>query len=173
LGLSWRGWLIVLAGVPPGFLSNDCATLRPLLDEVVPGGRSELKIAQHFNATTEAIVGHACRLPDRKISSGALESNTSGACNTALGYYAGWNVSRAYNVISIGSMGGNVNNSAWIGNVCGETARTFSSISTIAVTITTESSASVVGDKGRDQQVTKRQTPAIRAARNPICLFTR
>jgi len=69
------GWLIVLAGVPLGFLSNDCATLRPLLDEVVPGGRSELKIAQRFNATTEAIVGHACRLPDRKISSGALAYN--------------------------------------------------------------------------------------------------
>jgi hypothetical protein len=49
--------------------------LRPLLDEVVPGGRSELKIAQHVNATTEAIVGQACRLPDRKISSGALACN--------------------------------------------------------------------------------------------------
>jgi len=54
---------------------NDCVTLRPSLDEAVPGGRSELKIAQRFNATTEAIVGHTCRLPDRKISSGALAYN--------------------------------------------------------------------------------------------------
>ena len=53
------------------------------------------------------------------VGFGALESNTTGVTNTALGYYAGWNVSTAYNVISIGSLGGNVNNSAWIGNVYG------------------------------------------------------
>jgi hypothetical protein len=54
---------------------------------------------------------------------GALSSNTTGTMNTAVGYYAGWNVSTAYNVISIGSMGGNVNNSAWIGNVYGATTQ--------------------------------------------------
>jgi hypothetical protein len=54
---------------------------------------------------------------------GALSSNTTGSSNTALGYYAGWNVSTAYNVISIGSLGGEVNNSAWIGNVYGTTTQ--------------------------------------------------
>jgi hypothetical protein len=57
------------------------------------------------------------------VGFGALESNTTGVMNTALGYYAGWNVNTAYNVISIGSMGGDVNNSAWIGNVYGVTTQ--------------------------------------------------
>jgi Chaperone of endosialidase len=57
------------------------------------------------------------------VGFGALESNTTGTSNTALGYYAGWNVSTAYNVISIGSLGDNVNNSAWIGNVYGVTTQ--------------------------------------------------
>ena len=54
---------------------------------------------------------------------GSLSSNTTGSSNIALGYYAGWNVSTAYNVISIGSLGGEVNNSAWIGNVYGTTTQ--------------------------------------------------
>ena len=57
------------------------------------------------------------------VGYGALESHTTGTMNTALGYYAGWNVSTAYNVISIGSLGGNVNNSAWMGNVYGITTQ--------------------------------------------------
>ena len=57
------------------------------------------------------------------VGYGALASHTTGTMNTALGYYAGWNVSTAYNVISIGSMGGNVDNSAWIGNVYGMTTQ--------------------------------------------------
>jgi len=54
---------------------------------------------------------------------GALSANTTGHMNTALGYYAGWNVTTANNVISIGSMGGNVDNSVWIDHVYGVTTQ--------------------------------------------------
>ena len=74
---------------------NDCATLRSLLDEVVPGGRSELKIAQRFNDATEAIVGHACRLPDRKISSGALALQRTADSATTL-----WRINHSRRAIS-------------------------------------------------------------------------
>jgi trimeric autotransporter adhesin len=57
------------------------------------------------------------------VGYGALQSNTTGVMNVGIGYYAGWNVSTAYNVISIGSMGGNVDNSAWISNVYGTTTQ--------------------------------------------------
>jgi len=57
------------------------------------------------------------------VGYGALSSNTTGSSNTALGYYAGWNVNTAYNVISIGSLGADVSNSTWIGNVYGITTQ--------------------------------------------------
>jgi hypothetical protein len=49
----------------------------------------------------------------------ALERNTTGNINAALGNFAGWNVTTASNVIAIGSLGANVSNSTWIGNVYG------------------------------------------------------
>ena len=52
---------------------------------------------------------------------GALSSSTSGTFNTALGWYAGWSVTDAFNVICIGSIGENVSNSTWIGSVYGIT----------------------------------------------------
>ena len=57
------------------------------------------------------------------VGYGALSSTTTGSSNTALGYYAGWNVTEAYNVISIGSLGANVSNSTWIGNIWGVTTQ--------------------------------------------------
>ena len=53
----------------------------------------------------------------------ALSSNTTGRTNTAVGYFAGVNVTDALNVISIGSSGGNVTNSTWIGNIYGATTQ--------------------------------------------------
>jgi hypothetical protein len=49
----------------------------------------------------------------------ALLRNTTGNINTALGVFAGWGVTTASNVIAIGSLGANVSNSTWIGNVYG------------------------------------------------------
>jgi hypothetical protein len=57
------------------------------------------------------------------VGYGALYSDTTGRSNTALGYYAGFNVTDALNVICIGSPGGNVTTSAWIGNVYGVTTQ--------------------------------------------------
>src|SRR5207253_7211243 len=48
---------------------------------------------------------------------------TTGSANTALGYYAGWSVTDAYNVICIGSLGANVSNSTWINNIYGVTTQ--------------------------------------------------
>ena len=53
------------------------------------------------------------------VGYGALYSDTTGRSNTALGYYAGFNVTDALNVICLGSLGENVSNSSWIGNVYG------------------------------------------------------
>jgi len=53
------------------------------------------------------------------VGYGALERNSTGAGNVALGYFAGWGVTTANGVISIGSLGANVSNSSWIGNVYG------------------------------------------------------
>jgi len=49
--------------------------------------------------------------------------NTTGLENTAVGISAGLNVTDALNVICIGSLGGNVSSSAWIGNVFGVTTQ--------------------------------------------------
>jgi hypothetical protein len=53
----------------------------------------------------------------------ALDSNTTGSSNIGLGYFAGFNVSTAFNVICIGSLGANVSNSTWMGNVYGITTQ--------------------------------------------------
>ena len=53
----------------------------------------------------------------------ALASNTTGLGNTAVGNDAGFNVTTANNVICIGSFGGNVSSSTWIGNVFGVTTQ--------------------------------------------------
>jgi len=52
---------------------------------------------------------------------GALSTNTNGANNTALGSFAGQGVTTASNVICIRSLGANVNNSCFIGNIRGVT----------------------------------------------------
>jgi hypothetical protein len=57
------------------------------------------------------------------VGYGALSSTTTGSSNTALGYYAGWSVTEANNVICIGSLGANVDNSTWISNVWGVTTQ--------------------------------------------------
>jgi hypothetical protein len=50
---------------------------------------------------------------------GALVNNTTGSSNIALGFNAGGLVTTADNVISIGSSGGNVSNTCFIGNIFG------------------------------------------------------
>jgi trimeric autotransporter adhesin len=55
------------------------------------------------------------------VGRGALSLNTSGGSNIALGFNAGLFVSTANNVISIGSVGADVSNSCFIGNIFGIT----------------------------------------------------
>ena len=52
----------------------------------------------------------------------ALEFNTTGGGNTALGQGAGLNVGTANNVICIGANGENVDNSCYIGQIFGQTS---------------------------------------------------
>ena len=56
------------------------------------------------------------------VGGGALSSNTSGINNTALGNVAGSNVTTANNVICIGTLGSNVDNSCYIGNIFNATS---------------------------------------------------
>ena len=53
------------------------------------------------------------------IGDRALVNNTTGNLNVALGFDAGGFVTTANNVICIGSLGSNVNNSCFIGNIAG------------------------------------------------------
>jgi len=53
------------------------------------------------------------------VGSGALFGNTTGTFNTALGYGAGINVTTASGVIAIGTPGGDVDNSCYIGGIYG------------------------------------------------------
>ena len=55
------------------------------------------------------------------VGTGAL-NNTTGSNNTAFGVGAGTNVTTANNVIAIGTDGGNVSDSCFIGNIFGATA---------------------------------------------------
>ena len=57
------------------------------------------------------------------IGAGALRNNSTGTANIALGRIAGLGVTTASNVISIGSLGGNVDNSCFIGNIYGTTTQ--------------------------------------------------
>ena len=56
------------------------------------------------------------------IGVNALEHNTTGRFNTALGYEAGGVVTTASNVICIGTVGNNVDNSCYIGQIFGATS---------------------------------------------------
>ena len=56
------------------------------------------------------------------IGVNALEHNTTGRFNTALGYQAGGVVTTASNVICIGTVGNNVDNSCYIGQIFGATS---------------------------------------------------
>ena len=56
------------------------------------------------------------------IGLGALGSNTTGSGNIALGRDAGLSVTTANNVISIGTVGANVSNSCFIGEIFGATS---------------------------------------------------
>src|SRR5215211_2847313 len=51
----------------------------------------------------------------------ALRNNTTGSSNIALGFSAGENVTTADNVISIGSVGADLSNSCFVGNIRGAT----------------------------------------------------
>jgi hypothetical protein len=55
----------------------------------------------------------------------ALGNNSTGRINTALSTSAGYNVTRADDVICIGGTGANVNNSCFIGNVRGVATESF------------------------------------------------
>src|SRR6266511_1588279 len=55
------------------------------------------------------------------VGRGALVNNTSGAGNVALGFNAGLFVTTANNVTTIDSVGANVDNSCFIGNIFGVT----------------------------------------------------
>ena len=57
------------------------------------------------------------------VGESALGSNRTGYGNTALGIFAGYGVTSARNVISIGSQGADVNDSCFIGNVYGVTTQ--------------------------------------------------
>ena len=56
------------------------------------------------------------------IGEQALYSNTTGSFNIALGRSAGFNVTTATNVICIGAVGNNVDNSCYIGNIFNATS---------------------------------------------------
>jgi trimeric autotransporter adhesin len=56
------------------------------------------------------------------VGEGALQTNTLGNNNIALGANAGSNVTTSSNVICIGALGANVNDSCYIGNIFGATS---------------------------------------------------
>jgi hypothetical protein len=56
------------------------------------------------------------------VGGGALDFNTTGIGNIALGYEAGFNVTTANSVICIGAFGNNVDNSCYIGNIFNATS---------------------------------------------------
>ena len=56
------------------------------------------------------------------IGNGALDNNTGGTFNIALGRFAGSAVTTADNVICIGASGENVSDSCYVGNIFGTTS---------------------------------------------------
>jgi hypothetical protein len=81
-----------------------------------------------LNTTGEENTGVGVNVLDNNTSGGlntavgfgALEAS-HGSHNTALGVNAGLNVTTADGVIAIGSLGGNTDNTCWIGNIFGKT----------------------------------------------------
>jgi hypothetical protein len=75
-----------------------------------------------FNNTAsgfEALNNNTSGAGNTAVGVGALVFNTTGSGNIALGGNAGGSITTASNVISIGSLGANVSNSTWIGNIYG------------------------------------------------------
>jgi uncharacterized coiled-coil protein SlyX len=64
-----------------------------------------------------ALFSHTAGFGNTAVGHLALYSNTAGEGNTALGDFAGYNVSTASGVICIGSLGVDVSNTTWIGNI--------------------------------------------------------
>jgi len=62
------------------------------------------------------------------VGFGSLQMNTSGTQNIGLGSFAGFNVTTAFNVIAIGSLGANVNFSTWIDNIYGITPQSGTTV---------------------------------------------
>jgi hypothetical protein len=58
----------------------------------------------------------------------ALSNNTTGNSNTALGFAAGTGVTTANNVICIGTLGANVSDSCYIGNIFGQEVAIFGAL---------------------------------------------
>jgi hypothetical protein len=75
-----------------------------------------------FNNTAagfEALNNNTSGAGNTAVGIGALVFNTTGSGNIALGGNAGSSITTAGNVICIGSLGANVSNSTWIGNIYG------------------------------------------------------
>ncbi len=70
----------------------------------------------------QALFNNAFGFINTAVGWRALYHNTTGSGNTALGNFAGSNVSSANNVICIGTAGDNVDESCFIGNIFGATS---------------------------------------------------
>jgi hypothetical protein len=90
----------------------------------------DFNTANGFSALQNNTTGQS----NTAIGFNALQSNTTGQVNVGLGSFAGFAVTTADNVICIGSNGGNVSNSCFIGNIDG----TFEGGTISAVYINTE-----------------------------------
>ena len=75
----------------------------------------DFNTANGFSALQNNTTGQS----NTAIGANALQSNTTGQLNVGLGSFAGFAVTTADNVICIGSNGGNVSNSCFIGNIDG------------------------------------------------------
>jgi Chaperone of endosialidase len=73
----------------------------------------DFNTANGFSALQNNTTGQS----NTAIGFNALQSNTTGQVNVGLGSFAGFAVTTADNVICIGSNGGNVSNSCFIGNI--------------------------------------------------------
>jgi len=68
-----------------------------------------------------ALIGNTTGSNNTADGRNALRNNTTGSSNIALGFSAGENVTTADNVISIGSVGADLSNSCFVGNIRGAT----------------------------------------------------
>jgi hypothetical protein len=69
---------------------------------------------------TQALLSNAIGSSNVAIGNNALSNNTAGNGNAALGFNAGATVTTASNVICIGTLGQNVDNSCFIGSIFGQ-----------------------------------------------------